>query len=133
MYSALRAAEINTMVKPTFLPSHDSGLNIRAQWNTLTGRVWIGIGGWFDWSLLSKASCRVHIPSPDLRLASYLLLPLAWQMRQRDSHRAISLADEVERDLGEVSLSPSQQSAAIARLQLIRAEVHWLHGEPELA
>ncbi len=62
-----------------------------------------------------------------------LLLPLAWQMRQRDSHRAISLADEVERDLGEVSLSPSQQSAAIARLQLIRAEVHWLHGEPELA
>lgn len=62
-----------------------------------------------------------------------LLLPLAWQVRQRDPPRALTLADEVEIKLSSAGLSGTEQSSALARLHLIRAEVHWLHGDLHLA
>ena len=62
-----------------------------------------------------------------------LLLPLAWQLRQRDPVRALCLVDEIERELTATQRPDSHHAAPFARLQLIRAEVHWLQGEPDLA
>jgi signal transduction histidine kinase/tetratricopeptide (TPR) repeat protein len=57
------------------------------------------------------------------------LVALAWQLRQRDTQRAMRLADEAEKRLGGTPLSQKRQSDFAARLQLVRAEVKWLFGE----
>ncbi|MRW87344.1 GGDEF domain-containing protein, partial [Pseudoduganella sp. FT26W] len=58
-----------------------------------------------------------------------LLLPLAWHLRQRDTGRALQLADEAEALLPAAALSPDDAGAAAVRLQLVRAEAAWLSGQ----
>jgi len=57
------------------------------------------------------------------------LLPLAWHLRQRDSLRAMALADEAELLLAQAG----GDARAAGRLRLLRAEVAWLMGELESA
>ncbi|GGC20501.1 ATP-binding protein [Pseudoduganella buxea] len=57
-----------------------------------------------------------------------VLLPLAWHLRQRDSLRAIELADEAD-----TLLIHAGDATAAGRLRLLRAEVAWLMGELESA
>jgi signal transduction histidine kinase len=63
-----------------------------------------------------------------------LRLPLAWQLRQRDSQRALQLAHEVEQALPAApALTEAERTRALARVRLIAAEVHWLHGDVDQA
>lgn len=56
---------------------------------------------------------------------------LAWHLRQRDTARAISLAQEAGRLLGE--LPAAQRAVPSARLLLVRAECALLDGRPDEA
>ncbi len=56
-----------------------------------------------------------------------LQVALAWALRQRNSARALALADEVEQQLPLVA--PACANQYRLRLRLVRAEVHWLMGE----
>lgn len=60
-----------------------------------------------------------------------VLLPLAWHLRQRDSRRAVLLADEADTLLGAME-NPRRQGAR-ARLTLMRGEAKWLAGELDAA
>ena len=55
------------------------------------------------------------------------LVALAWQMRQRDTQRALALADAAD------ACVEQQQPQHAARLQLVRAEAQWLFGELDAA
>jgi PAS domain S-box-containing protein len=57
------------------------------------------------------------------------LVAVAWQMRQRDTQRALVLADEAEASLATADFPDTAQSHIKARLQLIRGEAKWLFGE----
>jgi signal transduction histidine kinase len=57
-----------------------------------------------------------------------ILLQLCWHLRQRDTRRALALADEADKLLAQAALSPPQRAAAAARLALMRAEAEWLNG-----
>lgn len=57
-----------------------------------------------------------------------VLLQLCWHLRQRDCARALALAEEARRLLPQSALTPVAQQLVMARLQLVRAEVQWLHG-----
>jgi len=48
------------------------------------------------------------------------IITLAWSLRQRDCRRALLLAEQAQTLLFETQIS------SLARLHLIRAEVHWL-------
>ncbi len=54
-----------------------------------------------------------------------VLVPLAWHLRQRNSLRALTLADEAK---GLLARLPDQRQM-LARLQLVWAEIKWLGGE----
>ena len=58
-----------------------------------------------------------------------ILLTLAWALRQRKPPLALVLADEIEQVLACSNFGEPIHSRTIARLQLLRAEVAWLHGE----
>jgi signal transduction histidine kinase/tetratricopeptide (TPR) repeat protein len=58
-----------------------------------------------------------------------ILIPLAWHVRQRNSLRALALADEAK---GLLSRLPDQRQS-LARLQLVWAEIKWLTGELDAA
>ena len=58
-----------------------------------------------------------------------ILLPLAWHLRQRDSQRALAMADEATALLPATALCAPEQASIEARLMLVRGEVHWLAGE----
>ena len=62
-----------------------------------------------------------------------VLLALAWHLRQRNPQRALALADEVDRAHAAPSAADATQQRAMARLQLVRAEVAWLHGQLDTA
>ncbi|MES2316815.1 MAG: ATP-binding protein [Pseudomonadota bacterium] len=62
-----------------------------------------------------------------------VLLPLAWHVRQRDTRRAVVLADEASALLGDAPLPPDERAACEARLDLVRAEARWLDGELDAA
>lgn len=57
------------------------------------------------------------------------LLALAWQLRQRDTRRALALADELEAYLANTALAAAEQARIKYRVQLIRGEADWLFGE----
>ncbi len=59
----------------------------------------------------------------------HALVALAWQMRQRDTRRALALADEADAGLASARLPDTDQACLKARLQLIRGEAKWLFGE----
>jgi signal transduction histidine kinase len=71
-----------------------------------------------------------QLPGPQ-RLAA--LVPLAWQLRQRDTARALALADEAEGCLASTGLADGEQLSIKARLLLIRAEASLLFGNLEAA
>ncbi|WP_318013805.1 HD domain-containing phosphohydrolase [Roseateles oligotrophus] len=63
-----------------------------------------------------------------------LLIPMAWQLRQRDSHRALILAAEAESLLSNSQhLDELDKEGQRARLRLLSAEVSWLYGQLETA
>jgi signal transduction histidine kinase len=57
-----------------------------------------------------------------------VLLPLAWHLRQRDTSRALTLAQEALALLPATPLPPRQRALAEARMALVRAESSWLNG-----
>ena len=58
-----------------------------------------------------------------------VLLPLAWHLRQRDTGRALALAQEALALLPATGLTPEQRVLAEIRMALVRAESSWLNGE----
>ncbi|MES2950701.1 MAG: HAMP domain-containing sensor histidine kinase [Pseudomonadota bacterium] len=61
------------------------------------------------------------------------LVALAWQMRQRDTQRALALADEADTCLASNPAPQTEHQCHAARVQLIRAEAKWLFGELDAA
>jgi signal transduction histidine kinase len=57
-----------------------------------------------------------------------VLLPLAWHLRQRDTSRALALAQEALELLPATEPDPAQRALAEARMALVRAESSWLNG-----
>ena len=62
-----------------------------------------------------------------------ILLPLAWHLRQRDTERALALADEATTMLADAPLSEHDRESLAARMNLVRAEGRWLAGELDTA
>ncbi|MDO8701403.1 MAG: ATP-binding protein [Undibacterium sp.] len=69
-----------------------------------------------------------------------LLVKLAWQLRQRDTRRALNLADEAEILLtlqsslvANATLTPHDIHLLNARLRLVRGEARWLFSELDQA
>ncbi|CDG84513.1 ATP-binding protein [Janthinobacterium agaricidamnosum] len=62
-----------------------------------------------------------------------LLLPLAWHLRQRNSARAAACAAEARELLALADIDAQVRAAGAARLQLLQAELTWLHGELDTA
>src|SRR5450830_1413848 len=62
-----------------------------------------------------------------------LLILLSWHLRQRDCTRARRLCEEAGALLPLAGLAPEAQAQAGARLQLVQAELLWLHGELDAA
>ncbi len=62
-----------------------------------------------------------------------LVLAVAWQLRQRDSQRALALVDEIEVSLQSSKLTEPECSRITGHLHLIRAEAAWLIGDLERA
>ncbi|MEJ6001445.1 ATP-binding protein [Paucibacter soli] len=60
------------------------------------------------------------------------LVALAWQLRQRDSRRALALVEQAEQLLAE-SAGTDHGPQHATRLLLVRAEALWLHDELERA
>ncbi len=58
-----------------------------------------------------------------------LCASLAWQLRQRDSKRALIVADEAQGWLARDELPDALRHSLGLRLMLVRAEVKWLMGE----
>jgi len=58
-----------------------------------------------------------------------LLVATAWHLRQRESRKALQLADEADNLLRNSTLTVEQRRAARARLAIVRAEVAALYGE----
>lgn len=58
-----------------------------------------------------------------------VLLPLAWHLRQRDTGRAVALADKVAQVVSAAGKTTAEDARALARVQLIRAEAAWLEGD----
>lgn len=57
------------------------------------------------------------------------LVTLAWHLRQRDSQRAVALADQAHALLGPLDATKAECQMARARLHLVRAEVQMLSGD----
>ncbi len=63
----------------------------------------------------------------------HLLVLLAWHLRQRDTSRAVFLAEEAQKLSLQCGLVEPERSAIHARLKLVRAEAHWLYAELDAA
>ena len=74
------------------------------------------------------AQWATALPSLDGAARLPVLLQLCWHLRQRDCARALALAEEARRLLPQSGMTPVAQQLVMARLQLVRAEVQWLHG-----
>ncbi len=76
------------------------------------------------------ARCEAQLSAPLDTLARLrATVTLAWYLRQRDSHRALSLADATEKLLNSAAVDPAQRDTLLARLQLLRAELLWLQAD----
>lgn len=62
-----------------------------------------------------------------------ILLPLAWHLRQRDTARALAMADEASAMLAGAPMPAAERDALGARMDLVRAEGKWLAGELDAA
>ncbi|MBC3874413.1 diguanylate cyclase [Undibacterium flavidum] len=61
------------------------------------------------------------------------LIELAWHLRQRDCQLALELVSEARALLAHISRGSRDYKRLLARTNLIKAEIHWLFGELELA
>lgn len=78
------------------------------------------------------AQWEAELPGLRQRARLNLLVILAWHQRQRDTMRALSLADEAELLMPGISpaeLPEDEKSLFRARLLLVRAEARWLYSE----
>lgn len=57
------------------------------------------------------------------------MVAVAWQIRQRDTQRALALVGDAEAALASAGLPAAERGVLDARLQLIRGETNWLQGE----
>jgi hypothetical protein len=78
---------------------------------------------------------RLEAELPQLHDTARLsvLLPLAWQLRQRDTQRALSLIEEARTLLASDELDYRQREAGHSRLNLVQAEISWLYADLNLA
>ena len=76
---------------------------------------------------IAELEARLAALKGSARLA--VLVPLSWQLRQRDCARALALADEGEGLLGRIGPFAPEQARAIARFRLIRAEAKMLFAD----
>ena len=58
-----------------------------------------------------------------------LLVLLAWHLRQRDTPRAVQLAEEARHLSTDCGLTPAELNAVHTRLDLVSAEAQWLYAE----
>ncbi len=65
------------------------------------------------------------------RLAA--LVSLAWDLRQRNTRRALKLADEADTLIETLDFSARERQSVGARLQLVRSEAKWLFAELDVA
>ncbi len=77
--------------------------------------------------VVAQMEAELPFAKGDARLE--LLLALAWQLRQRDTKRALLLADEVEALLPRTELEDYQQQKTTWRIALIRTEAKLLYGD----
>lgn len=62
-----------------------------------------------------------------------VLIPLAWQLRERHSERSLKLADEAEALLAGTTIEVVERQRSGARLTLVRGEINWLFTDLETA
>ena len=88
-----------------------------------------------DMFALDDAVLQWERELPALRGGARLpvLLALAWHLRQRDTGRALLLAQEALDLLSGADLAPAQRALAEARIALVRAESAWLNGKFDAA
>ncbi len=77
---------------------------------------------------VNQLQIDLDLASAEGAAAPPMLVALAWQLRQRDSHRSLQLADKAERLLSAAScpLPDDDRRRLGARLLLIRGEALWL-------
>jgi signal transduction histidine kinase len=73
------------------------------------------------------AALRAVPPDPGPAAAMARQVELAWHLRQRDTAAALQHAQAAEEDLA--AGIPGSGTGLNARLQVLRAEVHWLHAD----
>ncbi len=83
---------------------------------------------------VERLEAQLHTATSARR--ALLLVALAWQMRQRDTPRALTLAAEaaqalVDAPLPADALPAPQKELLTARLQLVQGEIKWLAGDVE--
>lgn len=78
---------------------------------------------------------RLEAELPQLHNTARLavLLPLAWQLRQRDTARALSLIEQGRALLASEEIAHKQREAGHARLNLVQAEISWLYADLAIA
>lgn len=79
-------------------------------------------------ALLETASLEAHIHARPAALVA-----LAWQMRQKDTRRALALADEAQACMATTVLENGEHKRLEARLMLIRGEAKYLFDELDAA
>jgi diguanylate cyclase (GGDEF)-like protein len=75
------------------------------------------------------ASLEAALQSLDGAAYLHALVSLAWHLRQRDTKRALALADEAAALLADSGVRKGESIGIEARLHLVRGEAKWLHAE----
>lgn len=76
---------------------------------------------------LAPWELRLPMASGAARLDA--LLTLAWHVRQRDTPRALQLAEEAAALAEQCGLTPTDKQAVLARLALVIGESQWLYAQ----
>jgi diguanylate cyclase (GGDEF)-like protein len=79
------------------------------------------------------SALEARLKQADDAASPALLTALAWQLRQRDTHRALTLAERAEGLLAGFDSADVECRRLAARILLIRAEADWLFGRFDLA
>ena len=61
-----------------------------------------------------------------------MLVQLAWHMRQRDTLKAVSMAEQAEQEIAQfddTELTPNESKLLLARILLVKSEAKWLFSE----
>jgi signal transduction histidine kinase/DNA-binding response OmpR family regulator/HPt (histidine-containing phosphotransfer) domain-containing protein/tetratricopeptide (TPR) repeat protein len=76
---------------------------------------------------------EVTLPSMDGIAHLTAQITLAWWLRQRDTRRAVALAQAAQKALLLVGIAPTQRAIFGARLDLVLGEAKWLFGDLDAA